>query len=369
MIRSPWVLGTLIALTAAPAAAAAPVTVNLRVEGLTQTIYEGPVTTDAKQLTKDGTGPHPCDGTNGGANPTPGPTMTTALDDASIQHGFTWDGTWFGFGDFGIDRIGPDSSDTANNRYWGYALNYTPSAVGGCQQQVRDGDEVLFAYDFFNKSHLLKLSGPAKAAIGEAITVHVVDGQNGSPVAGATVGGATTNGSGDATLSFAAPGVETLKAEEPSSVRSNALAVCVYAPGSGACGTAPSSGEDGQGGGQAHDSTAPTAAIASPRDGARYARGPRVLRGRASDDVALYGVYFRLRLYAAGGCRWYSGRADRFTRPGHCAHARFVRLGKQASWSYLLPDRLPRGRYVLETKAIDTSFNAARERIDFRVTR
>src|SRR4051812_39355522 len=95
----------------APTALAAPATVHLRVEGSSATLFEGTVATDAKTLTKDASGPHPCDGTNGGVNPTPGPTMTTALDDGSLAGGFTWAGTWFdGFQDFGIDRIGPDSN-------------------------------------------------------------------------------------------------------------------------------------------------------------------------------------------------------------------------------------------------------------------
>ena len=85
----------LSALVAAAPALAGPVTVNLRIEGSSSTIFEGPVTTNAKTLTKDASGPHACDGTNGGANPTPGPTMTTALDDGSIAGGFTWAGTWF----------------------------------------------------------------------------------------------------------------------------------------------------------------------------------------------------------------------------------------------------------------------------------
>src|SRR5262249_2278006 len=63
------------------AAPAAPATVHLRVEGSSATLFDGSVATDGKTLTKDGSGPHPCDGTNNGANPTPGPTMTAALDD------------------------------------------------------------------------------------------------------------------------------------------------------------------------------------------------------------------------------------------------------------------------------------------------
>src|SRR5436309_14339893 len=101
-------LVVLVLAALAPAALAAPTTVHIRVEGSSATLFDGSVTTDAKTLTKDASGPHPCDGTNRGANPTPGPTMTTALDDGSLAGGFTWDGTWFdSFKDFGRNRIGP----------------------------------------------------------------------------------------------------------------------------------------------------------------------------------------------------------------------------------------------------------------------
>ena len=72
-------IGTLAVLTAVLACApayAAPVKVKLRVEGATKTIFEGRVTTDAHPVTGDESGPHKCDGTNGGANATPGPTAT-----------------------------------------------------------------------------------------------------------------------------------------------------------------------------------------------------------------------------------------------------------------------------------------------------
>ena len=125
-----------VALLACATAQAAPVTVNLRVEGSSATIFEGPVTTDGKQIDK-GDGPHPCDGTNGGANPSPVPTMTSALDDAPIPAG--WGGSWDpAFQDFLVERIGSEAR-TANFRYWGYALNYQFPSVGGCQQRVPPG--------------------------------------------------------------------------------------------------------------------------------------------------------------------------------------------------------------------------------------
>ena len=175
------------------------VTVHVRVEGLTETLFDGDVET-SPHLVMGRT----CDGTNGGANPTSGPTMTGALDDS----GLSWSGTWYeSFQDFTVDRIGPDAADLANSRFWGLVLNYQPTSVGGCQQQVQAGDEALFAYDLFSKAHILKLeSSTSTAPVGQEVTFTVVDGQDGSPLAGATVGAATTDAFGKATLTFAAAG-------------------------------------------------------------------------------------------------------------------------------------------------------------------
>jgi hypothetical protein len=357
-----WALGVLLLLAiAAPAASAAPVTVNLRIEGATSTIFEGPVTTDAKTI-----GGHPCDGTNGGANPSPGPTMTSALDDASIAHGFTWSGTWFnGLNDFGIDRIGPDAA--TSSQFWGYALNYTSTSVGGCQQEVANGDQVLFGFDYFSKSHLLKLSGPATSPVGKPLTVHVVDGQDNSNIAGATVGGQTTDTGGDATLHPATPGVLRLKADKSDSIRSNALDVCVTSASQPSCGpTTPSGGV----GGSMTDKLPPAVSIASISNGKKFRRGhgPRKLAGKASDSGGLLQVYFRLTRTTGAGCQWYSSKRSVFTNPHTgCDSARFQKVGKNPSWSYLLPTRLPAGRYVLEEKAIDLAFNGARERVRFTV--
>ena len=192
---------------ASPAPAqAAPATVLLRVEGGSQTIYEGPVTTDGKDITKGGV-TAPC------GNSDPGnviPTMTSALEDGSIAAGFDWDADYYG--DFFVNRIGPDASDFVNDRYWGIALNLVPPPVGGCQMQVTDGDEVLFAYDFFqpdfSNKHLLKLEGPAVAETGQPVTLHVSEvactdfscaATTTGPAAGATVAGQTVGADGTAT--------------------------------------------------------------------------------------------------------------------------------------------------------------------------
>jgi hypothetical protein len=217
-----WALGVLTAaLAAAAPALAAPATVNLRVEGATGTIFDGTVTTNGHAIEQDKAGPQPCDGTNNGASAVPGPTVTSTLDDAAA-----WDGSWSNsLKDFEVTRIGPDANTAS--KFWGLVLNFKQLQVGGCQQQVKTGDQVLFAYDLFSMKHILELTGPSHATSGRKFKVKVVDGQNGQPVAGAKVGVAKTNSQGIASTSFRGHGRAVLKAQAPDSVRSNALIVQV----------------------------------------------------------------------------------------------------------------------------------------------
>jgi hypothetical protein len=212
-------IATLVVLVMALACApawAAPVTVNLRVEGAKSTIFEGKVKTDGHSIEQDKAGPQKCDGTNGGANPAAGPTMTSALDDA-----LAWDGSWSAsFSDFLVNRIGSDAQ--TSKQFWGYALNFTDVQVGGCQQQVKAGDNVLFAFDAFGKKYL-KLTGPTSVPLGKSYKLKVVDGKTGKPVAGAKVAGLKTNTKGIATGRASQTGRFALKATATKSLRSNAL--------------------------------------------------------------------------------------------------------------------------------------------------
>jgi hypothetical protein len=248
------------------------------------------------------------------------------------------------------------------------------TSVGGCQQRIAAGDDVQFLYSSFGQP-LLELTGaPVKATTGEAFTVNVKqhDGNGASgPAAAASVAGQTTGADGSAQVSFDSSGVKRFKATRSDAVRSNAAEVCVYAPGSGECdsfvpsvpSTPPAAGEVLSAG----DSRAPLARIGSIRDGARYRRGPRVLRGTVEEDQGLFQVYFRLRRTGPGGCRWFSGKRETFTHAGTCRSARFTRVGDDPSWSYLLPERLGPGLYLLEVKALDRAFNAGRAQLRFRV--
>jgi len=348
-------LAVLALLASASVAAAAPVTVNLRVEGTAGTLYEGPVTTDARPAleTASSGGAHPCDVGENSATPTAlrAPTPTTALADSGVSWDATWSPTFF---DFFVSRVGTDvNQPVAPFASWGVAVNYAGLQVGGCQVGLSSGQDVLWAYDFFNKTHLLRLTGPTTASVGGAITVNVVDGRNGTPVAGATVGGATTDAAGNARVTLASPGVVRLKAEEPSSVRSNALVVAVGAAAQGAQGVA----------GAQVDRTAPRARLLSPRNRHTYRRSvfsPRLIHvAVAENGSGVRTVKLRLTRRVGKRCFSFSGRRERFIG-AKCGTGFFFTVSSKTDFTYLLPERLPRGHYVLDVGAIDNAFNRDR---------
>ena len=101
---------------------------------------------------------------------------TTALG----RTGSIWDATWNpSFSDFLVSQVGGESA--TSTQFWGYLVNFTFPSVGGCQQKVNQGDEVLWVFDAFSKTGALKLSGPGSATIGAPVTVQVTDGSNGAP--------------------------------------------------------------------------------------------------------------------------------------------------------------------------------------------
>jgi hypothetical protein len=207
-------------------AAGPQTTVNLRIEGASSTIFEGTVPTQGHAVTTQSGGTHHCDGTNNNAHPTPGPTATSALDDAARLHSFTFDGTFAQqYDDFFIQQIA--NSANTSSQFWALVINYSYAPVPGCQAVVQAGNEVLWAFDAISKEQLLKLTGPATAPMGKPITVRVTDGSTGGPVQGATVGGKTTDAQGNAQITFTTRGDHALKAEHPNSIRSNSVHVNV----------------------------------------------------------------------------------------------------------------------------------------------
>jgi hypothetical protein len=225
--------GTLAVLTAAlacaaPATAAAATKVNVRIEGKTKTLFEGPVSASVHDVDAgDGSGAHKCDGTNGGFGTTSGPTATSAMDDAVKLAGLTWSGSYdSSFDDFIVNQIGPDAAN--DKQFWGVAVAGQSLQTGGCQRIVTSGEEVLWAYDLFNKKHLLHANGGHKVPAGKLYTVKVTDTQGGgAAVKGASIGGKKTNSKGVVRLRFKKPGTKRLKATRNDSVRSNQLTVKV----------------------------------------------------------------------------------------------------------------------------------------------
>jgi hypothetical protein len=229
MPRRFLLLASLLALALPTAATAAPTAVDVRIEGKTSTIFDGPVTTDGKVVNPTTGGAHPCDGSSATPPVGPGPTPTTALDDAAIKGGFDWAGTWFdGFNDYSVDRVAAEPS--TSSEFWGVFINGVQTQVGGCQVLVQPGDEVLWTFDAFSKTGALSLAGPNATQTNKPIAVRVTDVATKAPVAGATVGGGTTGADGVATLSFPEIGVYLLKADKQTHIRSRGLRVCVDPP-------------------------------------------------------------------------------------------------------------------------------------------
>lgn len=132
------------------------------------------------------------------------------------------------YGDYSITSIGNTSQ--TKSEYWNILINYNFMEVGGCQQQVKHGDDILFAFDAFNKKHLLKLEALNYVSkIGSPFVVKVIDGLTNQPIEGAIVGNQLTNTNGFATLVFNSLGVQKLKAERSDSIRSNAIVIHVSA--------------------------------------------------------------------------------------------------------------------------------------------
>jgi hypothetical protein len=224
----------LLCLAAASTATAAPVGVTVRVEGASKTILEEPVTTDGHDVTPASGGTHRCDGTNAGAHPSPVPTPTAALDDVTRGHSISWDADWFAsFEDFVVTRVADEHA--TSSQFWGLVVNGQFASSGGCQTSLTQGDEVVWVFDAFSKSAVLRLSGPGTATVGQPMSVQVTDTQTAAPAANASVNGTATGSDGVATLTFNEEGIYRLKAERPDAVRSNTLIVCADPAGAAAC--------------------------------------------------------------------------------------------------------------------------------------
>lgn len=330
--RRGWFLaGALVALAlTAPGATAAPTEVNLRVEGPSATLFEGPVVTDDSPLSGgDGTGAHAC----GAPGASPGAALQAS--------GLSWRGRWNAdFQDFFLDGVAGFSSVPADLAYWSILVDWK-YALGMCRSTIRDGDEILFAFGAGPSPQTLRLSGPKEVEMGRGFTVTVRDGwirggsgSDGGPVEGASVGGATTDAQGHAEVTLSSAGVHELKATLPGAVRSNGLAVSARDE---PIGPPQPPGEE---------PTGPL--VRTPAAGERYAAraSTRILRGGATGPVSI-------RLEGARG-----RRCTKLTPAGvlgsrSCrTRAPLIRTtSRNGEWSFRLRGPLASGRYRLAVRS------------------
>jgi hypothetical protein len=363
--RSPagLVVGLMAAmLLALPATAlAGPASVTVRAEGASGTVLPRTiVTTTTAPVNNDGQAGHECSGTSAAG----------ALQQAT---GGDWVGEWFGGLGYQVHKIRTEMDDMST--YWYLWVNYTAADTGVCGAELQNGDDVLLYIDCFVACRKpLRLSQvPAKAAPGSTAAVLVREytaALNGSttdttaaPAAGATVtvGGQqfTTDSNGIANVTFPASGPVSLRATQADHVPSATESTCLTTGSDGLCGSVPPP-----------DTTAPIAKITGIRNGKTFSRlhAPRELHGSVTEDPSgLWAVKIRLTRRLGGTCWYFSGSKERFLKRT-CGRKYAFKVGDRAEWSYLLPSRLPRGRYVLSTYAIDNAFNhGSTKTVRFRV--
>jgi len=268
-------LAIVVLLAMALAQPARASVVNVRIEGKSQTLFEGPVRTEGHPIrAASDSQERQCNGTNAGAHASPGPTPTTAAVDAMALLGETFDGTWYpDLDDYLITRWGPEAENAADAETWGVLVDDSLLSVGGCQAELAEGAQVLWAYGASSSERFLTLYGAGEArsaaiptptaALGRPLSLKVESfkGNEGvhslGPFAGAAISPVTTaaNGvqtvetgssatvttgaEGTATVTFTTPGWHRLKATAAKAFRSNRIDVCVPAPGASGCGAPP----------------------------------------------------------------------------------------------------------------------------------
>jgi len=354
----PGALAGLVAATLLAAPALAGPTVTVRIEGQAGTLLE------RTQVTLPDT-PPPVAGCQRW-------TPAAAIEQATKGN---WDRQEF------VSTILGESHTFTQNDYWAEWVDFGSGyrfGSGICTDVLEDGDEVLEIADvasaaFGPTRFPLDLEGvPAAVQTGTPVTVTVVsyltEGAVGTgtrtPVAGATVSGggasAVTGAGGTAVLRFAQAGTFAVKAAKPGSVISAGERVTVSTTPPRSAGDPPAAGPD---------TIAPTATLAGVRNGQVFSRrrAPRTLTGTVTADPSgIRSVRLSIVRKRRGRCWAFDGATERF-KPHRCGGSRSFRIGDRAEWSYLLPSRLPRGRYTIRVVAVDRLGNDSVTETEIRV--
>ncbi len=374
--------GFTLAMTASPALAAS---VSVEIEGQSKILAPTVVTTPAS-VNKDGT--NTCDGN----------TAIGALDAAT---GGNWSGS-YSFNNYTVETLLGESHAFGSGGYWTFYVNGNYANDGACGIHVQDGDKILFyaGDDPFTDGQggfdePVLLTAPATAKPGVAFTVtarNAVTTFDSSftgtthfePAVGATVQGGTaavTTGADGSAQVTVPSGTYTLVVTNANRAPGR-ISGCATTGTDGACGStqlicpaggnpcgtpppAPclTTGSDGFCG--SPDKVVANAAITAVSEGKKYKKGagPRELSGKvANDGSGIADVRLRLTRNDGGKCSTYDGKTEKFKTLKKCGAARGVwfSVGAKQEFTYLLPSKLGRGRYVLDVEVTDKAGNTTK---------
>ena len=314
MRRMVWAPAVLVALLACATAQAAPVTVNLRVEGASSTIFEGPVTTDGKVDRQGREHARVRRHHEPRRIPGPGPTVDLGARRRAARGRILVDRRR-SFDDF-FDAEHRRRGQRPTTPVLGLSRSTTvPLEVGGCQQQVAHGRRgavrvrLLRRPARFAERPLLRLRGPAgRPPVSRWLVADEFTCRRRPTSSDAA--GRRRDGRGRRrpartarpTVTFDAPGLKRLKAERAGSIRSNAVLLCVSETGTGTAAVPAGQLGSTPDRGKVTDSAAPAARISGPRNGrtlpARAAAAEG--RGRRRPRAACSEVKIALRRHVRG---------------------------------------------------------------------
>jgi hypothetical protein len=371
--------GLTLAATASPAMAAK---VSVEIEG--KTVVKAPTTVDtAASVAKPG-----------GASCS-GAFPATALETAVAGN---WDGPAFG-----VTRIeGEEHPFVLGGSSWAVYVNGQFINDTACDHTLADGDKVLFwwsnAFATEGFTEPVLLDAPATATPGVPFTVKVSESTTDfniypsttviAPSAGASVAGgtttATTGADGSAQVTVATGGSYELVATNGNRAPARIVG-CATTGSDGFCGTLPANcavggticgappvnppgpcvtnGSDGFCG--SPDKVVANAAITAVSEGKKYKKGagPRELSGKvANDGSGIADVRLRLTRTDGRKCATYDGKTEKFKALKKCgaAHGVWFSVGAKQEFTYLLPSKLGRGRYVLDVEVTDKAGNTTK---------
>jgi hypothetical protein len=374
---------------ASPALAGEPATVTVRAVGANnQTLVPlTQVTTTTAPVVRDGNTAHSCPGTN-------------ALGALQLAVNGNWEGPWNSkFGQYEIWSIAGESHPFETlapgkpNHFWSFWLDNREAGSGACEAELHTGDSILFFVGCFgleakecptppNASNVLGIEAPATVEANRAVTVTVLSypaaGGPPSPAIGATVvGGGDANAiptdeHGQTTMIFSGDGRYVLHAsgagEGPTSIPGEAF-ICVHEGNDGTCGTtlpgnSPLTQTPLSSGSSSKTTpyTGPFALVAKATGVSEghlfpHGRGPRLLTGDVIAHSPVTSTSIELRRSYRGRCYAYNGTRARFIE-ARCGRGSFFKVaGGGTSFSYLLPAKLPPGRYVLDLRSTDAAGN------------